>query len=52
MSRDELIKVLTDLMVSDDDPESAHGAADEALLDYINDPAITQAFEMIDKWYS
>jgi len=53
VSRDELIKLLTDLAADNDgDCENNHGRADDALLEYINDKAITQAFEMIEKWYA
>lgn len=35
----------------DSDKEYGHRNADRALLDYINDPEVTQAFEDIEKWY-
>lgn len=34
------------------DEEVAHGAADRLLLEYINDPRVTEAFEAIEKWYA
>lgn len=34
------------------DPEGDHLDADRALLKYINDPEITEAFNNIKKWYS
>jgi hypothetical protein len=37
---------------SDMDPESAHYAADAALLEFINDPEVKEAFTHICKWYS
>jgi len=36
-------------LVNSDDPEYDHRAADRALLDYINDPEVTKAFENIKK---
>lgn len=34
------------------DTEAAHGYADDALIEYINDKEITKAYESIDKWYA
>jgi hypothetical protein len=34
------------------DTERVHVAADELLLDYINDPEIREAFEALRKWYA
>lgn len=34
------------------DPEYAHGEADRLLLDYLNDPEITAAYEAITRWYA
>ncbi len=34
------------------DAECAHADADEALLDYINDPEITAAWQKVEKWYA
>jgi hypothetical protein len=48
--RELLLKRLHEAARSD--PEEGHIAADEALLDYIGDPEITQAFESIGKWYA
>lgn len=36
----------------DGDPEVDHRMADDALLTYINDPEITEAFHAIRKWYA
>lgn len=46
-----MLEVLKRLSESKD-PEDAHGSADEALLEFINDPEITEAFEMVPKWYA
>lgn len=40
------------LHTSYNDPEGDHLDADKALLKYINDPEITEAFHNIKKWYS
>ena len=34
------------------DKERDHIEADELLLEYINDPLVTEAFEEIGKWYA
>lgn len=34
------------------DVDAEHKAADEALLEFIDDPEITAAFNDIDKWYA
>ncbi len=34
------------------DTESAHYEADQALLQYINDPEIVEAYRAVEKWYS
>lgn len=34
------------------DPETAHGIADDALLAYIADPEIEEAFNTVEKWYA
>ena len=51
MTKDELLEKLTWLAMSDD-IEDAHGKVDDALLDYINDPDITKAFNDVPRWYS
>lgn len=44
----ELLKKLAEL----DNPEDAHLQADIALLEYINNQEVTDAFDSIEKWYS
>lgn len=39
-------------ILSKEDPERAHILADDALLDYIGDDAITTAFNSIKMWYA
>lgn len=48
--RDELIEYLKGLKTIDE--EVAHLWADEALLDYIGDPEITEAFRAVPKYYA
>lgn len=50
VNRRELLATLHDLM--DGDEERNHIAADKALLEYIDDPAVTEAFDAIYKWYA
>ncbi len=51
MDKEELINTLKNKCNTDDE-EDNHLNADEALLDYINDPIVKKAFKDIDKWYS
>jgi hypothetical protein len=46
--REELLAVLR---LEDWDQEGHHRRCDEALLEYVNDPEITEAFESRGKWY-
>lgn len=57
MTRDELLKLLQRIGQEGIEPEgkyeeSDHIAADNALLNFINDAEITEAFLSIKKWYS
>lgn len=49
MSRDELIAVLNECQLGD--PQDSHVDADQALLDYIDDPGVSAAFDALTKWY-
>lgn len=49
--RDKLLELLRSLAGSGD-PETAHSMADDALLEYISDPEVSDAFNAIDKWYA
>ena len=51
INKQELIDKLHNLKESGDH-EGAHGDADEALLDYIHDDEVTEAFDDIEKWYA
>lgn len=51
MTKEELIVKLKECS-ENGDLEQAHIDADDALLEYINDPEITQAFNSCEKWYS
>jgi hypothetical protein len=46
-----IIKELLD-MAQSYDPESAHGQADDLLLEWIDDPDVTAAYNAIEKWYA
>jgi hypothetical protein len=53
MTKDELLRELARLRDEErGDPEVAHSEADDALLEYINDVDITEAFGAIEKWYA
>ena len=51
MTRQELLDKL-DQIRREGDPEGGHIEADEALLGYINDMEVSQAFQAISKWYA
>ena len=51
MTRDELLARLRAL-ASARDAETAHGDADDALIEFIGDPDVTAAFAAIPKWYA
>ena len=41
-----------DTLLKLNDPEGGHISADDALIEYINDPDIEKAYNKISKWYS
>lgn len=51
VKRDKIIGYLKALKTVEDE-EVAHLWADEALLDYIGDPEITEAFRAVPKYYA
>lgn len=51
VTKQELIEKLRELK-KDADLEMAHVDADDYLLEYINDPQVTEAFHAINKWYA
>lgn len=51
LKKDDLIEILKDLAKSDD-YELTHGLADSALVKYINDNEIEEAYANIGKWYA
>ena len=51
ITKDALLQKL-DACRTDTDREQAHIDADDALLDYINDPEILEAYQKIEKWYA
>lgn len=52
MTRDELLRELRRWHRPNGDIEGQHDTADKALIAYINDPEITEAYEAIEKWYA
>lgn len=50
ITKEELLGKLSELKEAD--PELAHIEADEALIDYINDKEIEEAFEEVPRWYA
>ena len=52
MNREELLDTLRDFEGDNGDPENAHGEADAALLAYIGDEEVSEAFRAIRKWYA
>ena len=51
MTKEELITILRS-NAQTEDTASAHVVVDNALIDYINDPEITAAYQAVKKWYS
>lgn len=51
MNKSELIAKLEKIK-ENSDTEVAHADADEALLEFINDAEIREAYEKIEKWYA
>lgn len=51
MNKSDLLRVLA-VLAQSDDPERAHGEADNALLNFINDPEIREAFDRVKRWYA
>lgn len=51
MTLDELILALYELR-DNTDTEEAHGLADDLLLKYIANEAVTGAFNQVPKWYA
>jgi hypothetical protein len=55
MSRDELLQKLRALVWDEEhavpyDPERTHGEADELLIEYINDSAVTEYYRQLTRW--
>jgi len=51
MTKEELI-ALCKWVENSKDPERAHEELDDALLEYINDKEITEAYNKVHKWYA
>lgn len=58
MERKELVRKLEEIQAKEQNHDNsyyqvqAHEDADQALLDFIDDPEVTEAFYNIDKWYA
>jgi hypothetical protein len=52
--REKLLNTLRELAEpkTHSDIEANHAKADDALLEYINDKDITEAYKKIEKWYA
>ena len=51
LSKADLVVRLRELAKAGD-REAAHGQADAALVEFIGDPEIAEAYEAIEKWYA
>lgn len=51
MTKTELLEELKKCQ-DDDDTESAHIEADDAILKFIEDDEIQEAYDKVGKWYS
>lgn len=51
LTKEELLAKLRELQAPSD-PEIAHNEADDALLEFIDDVEVTEAFRKIKKWYA
>lgn len=51
MTTKDLVEKL-DALSEGNDPEWDHEQADQLLLDFIDDPEVTNAFYSIRKWYA
>lgn len=51
MTKQELLEQLK-VYHESDDAEDAHYQADQLLLNFIDDPGITKAYEEVPKWYA
>lgn len=51
VTRKQLLKILKEINEIAD-TEEGHIKADRALIDFINDAEIAEAFEKINKWYA
>lgn len=50
MTKEELVTLLK--FLDKGDHERNHLMADQALIEYINDPEVTEAYNRVKKWYS
>ena len=53
MTKQDLIERFEEIRADPDgDEERVHGQMDDAMLEYINDPKVTELFEADVKWYA
>ena len=52
MTKAELLELLRSMAGDSPDPEESHMQADDALIEFINDPEIAAAYNEITKWYA
>jgi hypothetical protein len=53
VTKERLIEQLREIAIdAQRDAEKAHGEADEALLHYIADPRVREAFESVKRYYA
>ena len=51
IEKNKLLSILKSLATNSNDKEYGHQSADRVLLNYINDPEVTKAFNDVEKWY-
>lgn len=51
MTKEELLERLKECETNAD-TEAAHSDADDALIEFINDTEITEAYQRVHKWYA
>ena len=52
MTKHELLDILNDCAkLNGSDAKTGHSNADDALIDYLDDPEICTAYNLVTKWY-
>ena len=53
MTKDELVAEMQRIILANRvDPEASHAEVDDLLVQYINDPEVTELFDKMEKWYA